>query len=55
MPEIVTTDDILDGAPRLAGRRVSVLRTVDLARAESAEYAADQLDLSQRFEAEAHD
>ncbi len=46
MPEIVTTEDVLDGAPRLAGRRVSVLRIVDFARVESAEYAADQLDLS---------
>lgn len=36
MPEIVTTEDVLDGAPRLAGRRMSILRIVDLARAESA-------------------
>jgi uncharacterized protein (DUF433 family) len=48
MTEIVRTDDVLGGDPRLEGRRISVLQIADLVLEadRSPEYVADQLDIS---------
>lgn len=48
MTEIVRTEDVLGGEPRIDGHRISVLQVADLVREgdHSAEYVADQLDLS---------
>ena len=48
MTEIVRTDDVLGGDPRLDGRRISVLQIIDLVLEadRSPEYVADQLDIS---------
>lgn len=48
MSEIVRTDGVFGGEPRIAGRRVSVIQIVDmiLEGDRSPEYVADQLDLS---------
>jgi uncharacterized protein (DUF433 family) len=48
MSEIVETDGVLDGDPRIAGRRISVLQVADMVvgGAHTPEYVADQLDLS---------
>lgn len=48
MTEIVETEDVLGGEPRIAGRRISVLQVADMVREgdRSAEYVADQLDCS---------
>lgn len=48
MTEIVTTEDVLGGEPRLEGRRISVLQVTDMVldAGHSPEYVADQLDIS---------
>lgn len=45
---IVQTEEVLGGAPRLEGRRISVLQTADrvIDAGQTLEYIADQLDLS---------
>jgi len=48
MTEIVTTEDVMGGEPRIAGCRISVLQIADMVRegGHSSEHVADQLDLS---------
>lgn len=48
MSEIVRTEGVLGGEPRLAGHRISVLQVADMVIKgdRSPEYVADQLDLS---------
>lgn len=48
MPEIVRTEDVLGGEPRISGRRISVLQVADmiLDADHSPAYVADQLSLS---------
>lgn len=48
MAEIVRTEDVLGGEPRLAGRRISVLQIADMVLdgGHSPEYVADQLDVA---------
>jgi uncharacterized protein (DUF433 family) len=48
MAEIVRTDGVLGGKPRLAGHRISVLQVADmiLDAGFSPEYVADQLGIS---------
>lgn len=48
MPEIVTTENVLGGEPRLEGRRISVLQVADMVldAGRSPEYVADQLGIS---------
>jgi uncharacterized protein (DUF433 family) len=48
MTEIVRTEDVLGGDPRIEGRRISVLQIADMVRESdhSPEYVADQLDLT---------
>lgn len=48
MTEIVRTDGVLGGEPRLAGHRISVLQVADmvLEAEHSPEHVADQLDIS---------
>jgi len=46
MVEIVSTDDVLGGKPRLAGRRLSVLQVAEMVLKDShtPEEVADQLE-----------
>jgi len=46
MAEIVTTDGILGGKPRLKGHRIGVLHLHDVVQETSPEHAADQFDIS---------
>lgn len=48
MGDIVKTDGVLDGDPRIEGRRISVLQVADMVVSgdHTPEYVADQLDLS---------
>lgn len=46
MAEIVTTEGVLGGKPRLKGRRIGVLHLHDVVQATSPEHAADQFDIS---------
>lgn len=48
MTEIVRTEDVLGGDPRIDGRRISVLQVADMVREgeHSPEYVADQLELT---------
>lgn len=48
MTDIVRTDDVLGGKPRLEGRRISVLQVADMVldADRTPEFVADQLDIS---------
>jgi len=47
MAEIVSTDDVFGGEPRLDGHRISVVQVVNMVRGDrSAEHVADQLGVS---------
>lgn len=48
MPEVVRTEGVLGGEPRIEGRRVSVLQVADvvLDGGDDPEYVADQLGVS---------
>ncbi|PSP71910.1 hypothetical protein BRC86_13860 [Halobacteriales archaeon QS_3_64_16] len=48
MSDVVTTESVLDGTPRLDGHRISALQIADMVvdSARTPEYVADQLDLS---------
>lgn len=48
MPEIVRSDGVLGGEPRLAGHRISVLQVADMVLESEydPEYVADQLEIS---------
>ena len=47
MTEIVSTDDVFGGEPRLDSHRISVIQIVDMVRGDrSPEYVADQLGIS---------
>jgi len=48
MPDIVRTEDVLSGKPRIDGRRISVLQIADmiLEADHSPAFVADQLSLS---------
>jgi uncharacterized protein (DUF433 family) len=48
MADIVRTEDVMGGEPRLAGHRISVLQVAEMVLQgdHSPEYVADQLDLS---------
>jgi uncharacterized protein (DUF433 family) len=47
MANIVSTEGVLGGEPRLDGRRISVVQVVDMYReGNSAAYVADQLDIT---------
>ena len=48
MPDIVRTEGVLGGEPRLAGHRISVLQVADMVldAGNDPEHVADQLDIS---------
>jgi uncharacterized protein (DUF433 family) len=48
MVDIVRSDDVMGGEPRIEGRRISVLQVADMVLdgAHSPEHVADQLDIS---------
>ena len=48
MPDIVRTEGVLGGEPRLAGHRISVLQVAEMVLEgdREPEYVADQLDIS---------